>query len=335
MRALEAVLGSLSFLSQLRPDEIGRVARRFETVTLAPREKRSFDGTIAGARLVVVVSGSATLSVSGPAGVVRSAVRLGDRHGELQLLTGHVRPVTVTAIEACTIALLDRAGLDAVLAELPAVALSLSVDLASELHAKNDLVRQVLELHAAGLSADQLAAAVDDRRRALLARGAGIRRLGARQLFRRLVVEAGAEPPFWMLVGFLAALAGARLVVAFILHYGLEKRLFALVKGGADPNPMHVHHFNYGLVLIGLAGLAALFPLGRRALRVLAVLFGIGCGLVFDEFALFWNLNPEYAQSLSLITAAIAAAVLVQLTYFRRFWTALGRTLVSLARGAR
>jgi hypothetical protein len=175
MRALEAVLGSLSFFSQLRPDEIGRVARRFETVTLAPREKRAFDGT----------------------------------------------------------------------------------------------------------------------------------------------------------------LAGARLVVAFILHYGLEKRLFALVKGGADPNPMHVHHFNYGLVLIGLAGLAALFPLGRRALRVLAVLFGIGCGLVFDEFALFWNLNPEYAQSLSLITAAIAAAVLVQLTYFRRFWSALGRTLVSLARGAR
>jgi hypothetical protein len=52
-------------------------------------------------------------------------------------------------------------------------------------------------------------------------------------------------------------------------------------------------------------------------------LFGVGCALVFDEFALFWNLNPDYSQGLSLISAAIAAVVLIQLAYFRRFWTAL------------
>lgn len=335
MRALEAVLGSVSFLSRLRPGEIGCVARRFETLELTAGKERALPGTIEGARLVVVVSGSATLSVVGPAGTVRSTLRLGDRHGELPLLTGHIRPVTITAREACTVALLDRAAFDAVLEDFPAVGLALASELSSELRAKHDLVRQVLELHAAGLSQEQLDAAVEDRRRALLARGAGIRRLGPRQLFRRLVVEAGAEPPFWMLAGFLAALAGARLVVAFILHYGLEKRLFALVKGATDPNPMHVHHFNYGLVLIGVAGLAALWPLGRRALRALAFVFGLGCGLVFDEFALFWNLNPEYAQDLSLITAGIAAVVLVQLTYFRRFWAAVLRTAFSVLRGAR
>jgi len=64
--------------------------------------------------------------------------------------------------------------------------------------------------------------------------------------------------------------------------YTLEKRLFALVPGD-DPNPMHVHHFNYGLILIGAAGLAALFPFGRRALRVLGFAFGFGCGLVFER----------------------------------------------------
>jgi hypothetical protein len=46
-------------------------------------------------------------------------------------------------------------------------------------------------------------------------------------------------------------------------------------------------------------------------------------------------LNPEYAQSLSLITAAIAAVVLVQLTYFRKFWVAIARTLLALVRGPR
>lgn len=334
MRDLERVLGSLSPLSRLRPDEIGRVAARFELASLAPGERRELSGG-AGARLVVVVSGTGTLRVEGPAGAVTSAMRSGDRWGDMQLLTGHARPAAIVAKEASTIALLDAAGLDAVLAEFPAVALTLAVEVASELGAKNDLVRQVLELHGAGLSREQLEAAVDDRRRSLLAQGAGVRRVGARQLFRRLVVDAGADAPFWMLTGFLAALAGARLTVAFILHYGLEKRLFALVKTGADPNPMHVHHFNYGLVLIGAAGLAALFPLGRRGLRALALVFGIGCGLVFDEFALFWNLNPEYAQDLSLVSAGIAAAVLLQLTYFRRFWLALAAHLASRARGAR
>jgi hypothetical protein len=140
------------------------------------------------------------------------------------------------------------------------------------------------------------------------------------------VVDRGAEPPFWATLGFLLSLSGARGEVALILKYHLEHQLFALVPG-RDPNPMHVHHFNYGLVLIGAAGLAALFPLGRRALRLLAFCFGLGLGLVFDEFALFWNLNPEYAQPLSLYSAALALGVLVNLTWFRGFWLALGRQL--------
>jgi CRP-like cAMP-binding protein len=334
MRALEAVLGSLSFFSKLRPDEIGRIALRFEVAPLEEGATRSFEATPEAARLVVVVAGQVELSIASAAGAVHGTMRLGDRHGEIHLLTGHARPVTLTAHEPARIATLDRRGLDAILEEFPAVALPMAVDLASELRAKNDVVRQVLELHAAGLAGDQLASAVDEQRRELVARGADVRRLGTPQLFRRLVVEAGAEPPFWILVGFIVSLGLARLVVYMILKYHLEKQLFALVPGN-DPNPMHVHHFNYGLILIGAAGLAALFPFGRRGLRLLAFLFGAGAGLVFDEFALFWNLNPEYAQGMSLIAAAIAAAVLFQLVWFRAFWTALGRRMFRLVRGTR
>jgi hypothetical protein len=56
---------------------------------------------------------------------------------------------------------------------------------------------------------------------------------------------------------------------------------------------------------------------------------------VFDEFALFWNLNPEYAQELSVIAAGIAAAALLQLVYFRSFWGALVRRAWLGLRGAR
>jgi hypothetical protein len=232
--------------------------------------------------------------------------------------------VRLTATTGATLATLDREGLDAVLAAVPVIALPLAEALAVELRAEDDLVRQLLELHAEGLPSAQLEAAIEACRRHLARRGARVTRLSPRALFHRLVVARGAEPPFWMLLGFLVALGGARLVVHLILKYGLEKRLFALVPG-PDPNPMHVHHFNYGMILIGAAGLAALTPAGRRALRGLAFAFGAGVGLVFDEFGLIYNLNPEYAQPSSLISAGIVAALLVQLTWFGHFWRALAR----------
>ena len=334
MEALESVLSGVPFLEALRPDELARVARELTVVTLPAGGRLAFAPTAAEARLVIVVRGRVQLEVDSAAGVRRSDLVPGDCHGEISLLTGHARPVRLTAATEATLATLDRTGLDAVLAAVPVIALPLAEELAVELRAEDDVVRQLLELHAEGLPPAELEAAIDGRRRVIARRGARVTRLSPRALFQRLVVSRGAEPPFWMLLGFLGALGGARLVVHLILKYGLEKRLFALVPGN-DPNPMHVHHFNYGLILIGTAGLAALVPFGRRALRVLATAFGAGAGLVFDEFGLIYNLNPEYAQRSSLISAAIVAALLVQLTWFGHFWAALARRAWLTLRSAR
>jgi CRP-like cAMP-binding protein len=324
MEALESVLGGVPFLEGLRPDELARVAERMTVVPLHAGDRRAFAPTLEEARLVVVVRGRVALEVDGAAGVRRSDLIPGDCYGEIALLTGHARPVRLSAVTDATLATLDRPGLDAVLAAVPVIALPLAEALAVELRAEDDMVRQLLELHAEGLPPAELEAAIAARRRVIARRGAGVTRLSPRALFQRLVVARGAEPPFWMLLGFLVALGGARLVVHLILKYGLEKRLFALVPGN-DPNPMHVHHFNYGMILIGCAGVAALAPVGRRALRTLAFAFGAGVGLVFDEFGLIYNLNPEYAQPSSLISAGIVAAILVQLTWFGHFWRALLR----------
>jgi len=336
MLDLEDVLAQLTLFEHLRPDEIGRLAVRFSVERVPSGQTRTFAATAEDARMVVAVSGHLTLEVDTPLGVLRSRLEPGDRHGDVALLSGERHVVRATALRGdATIATVDRAGLDAITGEFPAIALTLAPELASELRARQDVARQLLELHAEGLPAEELAAAVDERRRAIARRGARVVRTGPRAMFRRLVVAEGAEPPFWMLAGFVVSLGLARLTVFFILHFHLEHQLFALVKAPNDPNPMHVHHFNYGLVLIGLSGLAALFPFGRRALRVLAVAFGFGCGLVFDEFALFWNLNPEYAQTASLVAAAGAAAVLVQVVWFRRFWAAITRRAVRALRDAR
>jgi CRP-like cAMP-binding protein len=336
MRALEGVLGQVSLLEGLRPDEIGRVAARFDVDVIPAGATRTFEATPEAARLVVVVRGRVAIEVESPAGTLRSELEPGDRHGDVALLTRTPRLVRARAARGeAVIATLDRAGFDELLAEFPAAALPLASELASELRSRQDIARQLLELHAEDLPPEELRAAVDERRRSIARHGARVVRTGPRGMFRRYVVQQGAEPPFWMLVGFVVSLGLARLTVFLILHFHLEHQLFALVKDPHDPNPMHVHHFNYGLTLIGSAGLAALFPFGRRALRVLALAFGFGCGLVLDEFALFWNLNPEYAQPASLVAAAAAAATLVQLVWFRRFWGALARRTWLSLRSAR
>jgi len=337
MLDVETVLAQLSMFERLRPDEIGRAATRFAVETIAAGETRAFEATLEGARMIVPIHGHVELEVDSPAGTLRSELEPGDRHGDIALLSGTLAVVRARGAEGeeATIALLDRAGLDAILEEVPAVALPLARELSSELRSRQDVARQLMELHAEGLAGEELKAAVDERRRDLSRRGARVVRTAPKAIFRRLVVQQGAEPPFWMLLGFLVSLAGARLTVFFILHFHLEKQLFALHQTAGDPNPMHVHHFNYGLVLIALSGLAALFPFGRKGLRVLAAGFGIGCGLVFDEFALFWNLNPDYAQEASLVAAATAAVVLIQLVWFRRLWGSLLRRGWLTLRGAR
>lgn len=323
MRELETLLASMSTFEALRPDELARVAARFERIELAAAETKRFAATTDDMRLVIVVRGTARLQLDDAGGGGAGVLGAGDRWGELELVANHPRGLAIVAERPTTLALLDRAGFDAVLREFPVIALPLAADIASELHATIDTSRELAELRAERLPPAQLAATITRRRRSHLRRRARVRRSRVRGLFARFVVQQGREPPFWLLVGFVVSLCLARLVVGLILHFGLQKQLFALVPGH-DPNPMHVHHFNYGLILVGLSGITALFPFGRRMLRVLSFVFGFGFGLVLDEFALFWNLNPSYKNA-HLTAAELAAALLFQLVYFRRLWAALAR----------
>ena len=333
---LEQTLAGLSIFGPLRADEIGRIATKFEAVTLAPGKSLVIESV--APRMIVVIAGRVDVDVELAHAVARARLTPGDAWGIVQLLSGRTRKVTLIsnegAKEGVKIALIDRAGVQEILAEYPVVGLPLATDLASYLSGKNDERRRIMELYAEMLTGQALKEAVQDEKDAAVRRAVRVSKTGSRALFDALVVRKGADPPFWMLLGFLTALTGARLVVGLILKYGLEKRLFALVQG-ADPNPMHVHHFNYGIILASTAGLSAMFPLGRRALRVLSAIFGVGLGLIFDEFALIWNLNPEYSQSLSLITAALVAIILIQIVWFRKFWAAVARRfLVSRRRSA-
>ena len=107
----------------------------------------------------------------------------------------------------------------------------------------------------------------------------------------------------WMLLSFVATMLGLR-----ALTFGQQTQILPVpdVAGSG----IHVHHFVWGIVLLGVVGFCSLMTADPGSNRRLAALFGIGTALVVDEFALCLTLrdvyfDPEGAWSVEL--AAIVA----------------------------
>lgn len=56
---------------------------------------------------------------------------------------------------------------------------------------------------------------------------------------------------------------------------------------------IHVHHFVYGFFVIAATGYLALIHSGPRGKYLIALLYGFGLGLAFDEFGMWINLNDQ------------------------------------------
>lgn len=313
----------LSWLGALRPDERERAAAFFRVQDLETGATLSWSADDP-ARMGLVLSGRIALTRAEIAGMPPVEIHLaqGDRFGELPLFAGIRGAGQVRATQPSRLAILDEAGLHALGEQFPVLWLGIAAKLSRELKWKNDLLREIQEFDAQRVDATQLELFLESRRRRVARRRTGVARSATRALLRTVVTEPGREPAFWILAGFAGAIAVSRLTVAVILRLHLEKTLFALRDSGGA-NPIHTHHFTYGFALMIVSGLVGFFPGTRRWLRALATVFGIGLGLVFDEFALIWNLNPDYYQALSYEAQIVLALLLAQLVWFRRFYAAL------------
>ena len=74
---------------------------------------------------------------------------------------------------------------------------------------------------------------------------------------------------------------------------------------------VHMHHFSFGIFALAIAGYGALIFTGPRAPFFIALLYGFGVGLTFDEFDMWLNLDasPEFRWSSNGIL--IVAGVIV------------------------
>jgi len=126
----------------------------------------------------------------------------------------------------------------------------------------------------------------------------------------RNIVEPGKLPLLLALASFLLAFLVTRTITRLI-------RAGRGPFGNVSPGGLHIHHVVPGVILTVIGGFGAVGS-GRHgvAASVCAVIFGLGAGLVLDEFALILHLADVYwteqgRQSVEVVVLAAALGLLV------------------------
>ena len=127
-------------------------------------------------------------------------------------------------------------------------------------------------------------------------------------LFERAIVDTGRLPEFLLFVSFLLSFGFIR---------GSAHMIRAEVSwwpGNVEVGGTHIHHLVWGILLMTINGYLAiaLDPVSSPWIEIIAVLFGFGMGLTYDEFALWLNLEDVYwsEKGRRSIDAVMVAAAL-------------------------
>ncbi|MFD6892279.1 hypothetical protein [Streptomyces sp. NPDC059957] len=113
-------------------------------------------------------------------------------------------------------------------------------------------------------------------------------------------------------------------LVAFVLSFLVTRMITRMIRAGrgpfknVTPGGMHIHHVVPGVILVIIGGFGAIGSARHSfGAGLSAVIFGLGAGLVLDEFALILHLDDVYwseqgrkSVEIVVLTAAIVALVL-------------------------
>jgi hypothetical protein len=105
------------------------------------------------------------------------------------------------------------------------------------------------------------------------------------------------------------------LLSGFVVTFGLVRLSTAGIRGGWWPTGnvtvggRHIHHFVPGIALAFTSGIAALVTDDERIEGFLAIPFGAGMGLTFDEAALLLDFEDVYWTPQGLLSVQVSLGV--------------------------
>ncbi|MFI1095206.1 phosphatidylglycerol lysyltransferase domain-containing protein [Streptomyces sp. NPDC020917] len=129
----------------------------------------------------------------------------------------------------------------------------------------------------------------------------------------RIEASTGRRQLLLLLVGLI----GSFLFIRFSTR--MIRRGVSWWPGNVQPGGLHIHHVVFGQVMMFIGGIGSFAVRGGPLVHdLLAVLFGVGCGLVLDEFALVLHLEDVYwrEEGRQSVDAVILAVAIIGLVLF-------------------
>ena len=140
------------------------------------------------------------------------------------------------------------------------------------------------------------------------------------QEVRRTVFRHGLA--FYGTLSFVASFFGARL-------FATLNPTVTIVRGG-----IHFHHFWYGLAMVVSTGWLGIALRNERLSRNLAIIFGLGAGLIGDEVGLLLTFG-DYTSNLSEIFFVAAIAFIILVTLLSKGREHIEREVINISRRER
>ena len=132
-------------------------------------------------------------------------------------------------------------------------------------------------------------------------------------LYREVILKHQRAIPFIVLVSFLVTFIISRTVI-YLIDAHMFPDLYIYI------GETHVHHLNLGIFLLSISGFLGLAVPNHRYRDLLAIVFGIGLGLTFDEFALWLFLQDDYYARISYEAIITISLILLNIIYFPDLW---------------
>ncbi len=112
-----------------------------------------------------------------------------------------------------------------------------------------------------------------------------------------------------VLVAFLITFTFLRIMIFQIMNNKLPD-MFVYIGG------THVHHLNLGIFLLSFVGAYLLFGRSKeRKAKWVAILYGIGLAMTFDEFGMWLHLGGSYWQRASFDAVTVVVGFLMLMAY--------------------
>lgn len=126
--------------------------------------------------------------------------------------------------------------------------------------------------------------------------------------YQDILVKPRKQVNFWILFSLLPTFLISRILVY------IAPNLFLNLRG------VHIHHLTYGIFILAIVGFVSLNLENPKWKEKIAIMYGIGLALSFDEFGMWLRLQDGYWIRQSYDAIFIILSLFISIVYFSNFW---------------